>query len=155
MAGPRQSITVEGLRELLQSFEDLPKATSRNVLKRALTEAAQPIADRGESLAPRGATGKLADSYMVTTKLTGRQRGLHKKESPVEVYVGPTPHPKSVQTEFGNAHQAAHPHLRPAWDQEHMATLNRIAQDVAEQIEKARQRMARKAARQLAKLRGV
>ena len=153
MAKNKFTVKVEGLRELETALKELPKATSRNVLSRTLRAAAQPIADRGESLAPVGATGKLADSYSVSIKLNKRQRKLNKKESPVEIYVGPTQHAKSVQTEFGNAHQSAHPHLRPAWDAEMKPTLERIRVELAQQIEKARQRLARKAAREAAKLR--
>jgi hypothetical protein len=144
---------LEGLKELDEALKELPKATARNVLLRTLKEQGQPIADAGEANAPR-LSGKLADSYTVGTKLSRRQKGLHKKESMVEVFVGPTPHPKSVQTEFGNSHQAPHPHLRPAWDGNVMRVLDGIKTSLAEQIEKARARLARKAARELAKMKG-
>lgn len=149
----KQTFRVEGLKELEEALKELPKATARNVLLRTLKEQGQPIADAGQSLAPRGATGKLAESYTVSTKLSKRQRTLNKKESDVEVYIGPTPHPKSVQTEFGNRHQAAHPHLRPAWDAGWRGVLEGITKSLAEQIEKARARLARKAEREAARLR--
>lgn len=147
----RQVLKVEGLKDLEDALKELPKATARNVLLRALKEQAAPIAQAGEANAPR-LTGGLAQSYVVGTKLSRRQRGLHKKESPVEIFVGPTPHPKSVQTEFGNAHQAPHPHLRPAWDAKVMSVLDGIKEALAGQIEKARARLARKAAREAAKM---
>jgi hypothetical protein len=147
----RQMFKIEGLKELDQALAELPKATARNVLLRTLKEQGQPIADAGEANAPR-LSGKLADSYTVGTKLSRRQKKLHKKESMVEVFMGPTPHPKSVQTEFGNAHQAPHPHLRPAWDGNVMRVLDGIKKSLADQIEKARARLARKAARDAAKM---
>jgi HK97 gp10 family phage protein len=147
----RQTFKIEGLKELDEALKELPKATARNVLLRTLKEQGQPIADAGEANAPR-LSGKLADSYTVGTKLSRRQKKQNKKESMVEVYVGPTPHAKSVQTEFGNAHQAAHPHLRPAWDGNVMRVLDGINRSLAEQIEKARARLARKAAREAAKM---
>jgi HK97 gp10 family phage protein len=147
----REVFRIEGLKELDQALTELPKATARNVLLRTLKEQGQPIADAGEAYAPRD-KGHLADSYTVGTKLSRRQKKLHKKESHVEVFIGPTPHPKSVQTEFGNAHQAPHPHLRPAWDGNVMKVLNGIKNSLAEQIEKARARLARKAAREAAKM---
>jgi hypothetical protein len=149
MAGVR--FRVEGLRELDQALQELPKATGRNVLLRTLKAQAQRIADAGEANAPRGATGRLAESYTVSTRLSRRQRKMNTKASHVEVYVGPSPHPKSIQTEFGNAHQAAHPHLRPAWDSNVMPTLADIEAELRQQIEKARARLARKAARLAAK----
>lgn len=147
----REFFKLEGLKELDQALTELPKATARNVLLRTLKEQGQPIADAGEANAPR-LSGKLADSYTVGTKLSRRQKKQNRKESAVEVYVGPTPHPKSVQTEFGNAHQAAHPHLRPAWDANVMRVLDGIKNALADQIEKARARLARKAAREAAKM---
>lgn len=151
MASRREFFKVEGLKDLDQALAELPKATARNVLLRTLKEQGQPIADAGEANAPRD-KGHLADSYTVGTKLSRRQKKQHKKESMVEVYVGPTPHPKSIQTEFGNAHQAPHPHLRPAWDGNVMRVLDGIRQSLADQIEKARARLARKAAREAAKM---
>lgn len=146
----RQHFEIEGLAELDEALRELPRATSRNVLLRTLKEQAQPIADEGSRLAPR-LTGKLAESYAVSSKLTKRQRVA--KGSDVEVYVGPTSHPKSIQTEFGNVHQAAHPHLRPAFDSNVHKVLDGIKKTLSDEIEKARQRLARKAERLAAKMR--
>lgn len=142
---------LDGLKELDDALTELPKATARNVLLRTLKEQGQPIAAAGEANAPRD-KGHLADSYTVGTKLSRRQKKLHKKESHVELFIGPTPHPKSVQTEFGNAHQSPHPHLRPAWDGNWKRVLEGIKDSLAAQIEKARARLARKAAREAAKM---
>jgi HK97 gp10 family phage protein len=147
----RESFRIEGLAELDESLAELPKATARNVLSRTLREQGKPIRDDGERNAPR-LTGGLQESYAVTTKLSSRQKSKNKKESMVEVYIGPGPSAKSIQTEFGNAHQAAHPHLRPAFDSNVQRVLTGIRDELADQIEKARARMARKAARILAKI---
>lgn len=149
---PKQTFHVEGLSELDQALTELPKATARNVLSRTLKQQGRRIADAGQANAPK-LTGKLAESYTVGTKLSRRQRKMNKKESAVEVYVGPTPHAKSIQTEFGNAHQAPQPHLRPAWDSNVQAVLDGIKTKLAEEIEKARARLARKAERLAAKMR--
>jgi len=149
---PRQSFAVEGLRQLQRALAELPKATARNVLLRTLKAEAQPIAAAEARLAPK-LTGKLAASPQVSTRLSKRQRRLHVKQSPVEVFVGPTSHPKSVQTEFGNARQAAQPHLRPAWDANVRGVLDGIRDRLAAEIEKARRRLARKAQRLAAKMR--
>jgi HK97 gp10 family phage protein len=143
--------SVEGLSELEEALLELPKATARNVLIRTLKDAGQVIADAESSYAPR-LTGKLALSPSVGTKLTKRQKSKFPKESDVEVYIGPTSHPKSIQTEFGNVHQAAHPHLRPAWDGNHRKVLDDIRDTLEKEIEKARERLARKAARLAAKI---
>lgn len=147
----KEFFKLEGLSDLDKALSELPKATARNVLLRTLKEQGQPIADDGEARAPK-LTGGLADSYTVSTKLSRRQKKRHKKESHVEVFIGPTPHAKSVQTEFGNAHQAPEPHLRPAWDANVTRVLEGITKSLADQIEKARARLARKAEREAAKL---
>lgn len=146
-----QNFRIEGLSELDDALKELPKATARNILLRTLKAEAQPIADAGAALAPR-LTGGLSESYTVSTKLSRRQKSQSKKESDVEVYIGPSPHPKSVQTEFGNSHQTPHPHLRPAWDGNVMGVLAGIRDRLAEEIAKAVARLAKKAAREAAKM---
>lgn len=147
----REFFKVEGLKELDAALKELPKSTARGVLRRTLTKEAQPIADAGEAYAPK-LSGELALSYAVGTKLSRRQKRLHKKQSDVEVFVGPTPHPKSVQTEFGNSHQAAQPHMRPAWDGNVMKVLSGIRDTLKGEIDKTVARIARKAERDAAKL---
>lgn len=147
----RVNFKLEGLKECEEALAELPKATTRNVLLRVLKAAGVFIRDAGEQLAPR-LKGGLKAGYTVSTKLSRTQKKKNKKESNVEVYVGPSPHAKSVQTEFGNAHQAAEPHLRPAFDGESDRSLKFIVEQLADEIERARKRLARKAERLAAKI---
>lgn len=144
---------VEGLRECEKALRDLGRVTARNVGRRVLTKAAEPIADAGRANAPLGPTGNLKASYGVGTKLTRRQAKLHRKQSPVEVFAGPND-PAAVQTEFGNEHQAAEPHLRPAWDANKGKSLDIISTELVTEIDKATARARRKAEREAAKLGG-
>lgn len=152
---PRQVFEIEGLsdldRALVELAEEFSPRNARNVLRGALKDGGQIIADAGERLAPK-LTGGLAQSYTVGGKLSRRQKKTHKKESDIETFVGPTPHPKSVQTEFGNAHQAAQPHLRPAWDGNVRAVLDLIVTRAKERLEQTRARLARKAERLAAQM---
>jgi len=147
----RQTFRIEGLAALDEALTELPKATARNVLLRTLKEQGKPIRDDGERNAPRD-KGGLQASYTIGTKLNRRQKSLNTKESMVEVYIGPGPSAKSIITEFGSAHQAAHPHLRPAFDSNVQKVLDGIKNELADQIEKTRARLARNAARILAKM---
>lgn len=147
----KQTFRIEGLAELDEALLELPKATARNILVRTLKTQGELIRADGERNAPKD-KGGLKQSYTVGTKLSKRQKSQNKKESMVEVYIGPGPHAKGVQTEFGNAHQAAHPHLRPAFDSNVQRVLAGIRDELADQIEKARVRLARKAARILAQI---
>ena len=147
----KQTFKIEGLKELDEALKELPKATSRNILRRTLIAQGEPIRADGERNAPKD-KGGLKASYTIGTKLSRRQKSQNKKESDVEIYIGPGPHAKGVQTEFGNAHQAPHPHLRPAFDANVKRVLDGIKNELADQIEKARERLARKAAKILAKM---
>ncbi len=153
----KQIFRLEGLKELdaalIEFADEWGPRKVKPLLTRVLKKEGQIIADAEGALAPK-LTGQLALSPVVSTKLSRRQKKLNKKESDVEVYVGPTPHPKSVQTEFGNAQQAAHPHLRPAWDGNVMKVLSGIKDRLADEIAKTSTRLARRAARIAAQIKG-
>lgn len=140
-------VKVEGLKDIDQALIDIGKpATSKNIARRALVEAATPI-DRGWRQRVRVDTGSLKDSGGIGTRLTRRQRAQHKKTAPVEIHVGPGPHPQAITEEFGTKDQAPHPSLRPAWD-EHSADLPKVIGDqLWFEIEHAAKRAARKSAR--------
>ncbi|CCE96155.1 hypothetical protein SFHH103_01658 [Sinorhizobium fredii HH103] len=149
----RTKVKIKGFKELDKALQDLKQVTAKGVARRVLTKAAEPIAEAGRANAPLGPTGNLKASYGVGPKLTGRQAKLHRKQSPVEVFAGPND-PAAVQTEFGNEHQAAEPHLRPAWDANKGRALDIVAKELGTEISKAAKRAVRKAAREAAKLGG-
>lgn len=140
---PRETFHIEGLKEIGDDLAELPRAVRRDVLVRVLTEQGEPIRAEGERLAPR-LTGALANSYTISQKLSPRQKSLNHKDSYVEVYIGPGAMAENIQTEFGNAHQAAEPHLRPAWDRNKLRVLNGITTTLGDAIAKERKRLARK-----------
>lgn len=148
----RQTVKVEGLRELERALKELPRATGKNVLRRALTKAGAPIEADAERLAPVR-TGHLVQSIGTGRKLTRRQRKQHRPESPVEVFVGAA-EPKAHLQEFGTGAGPAQPFLRPAFDSNKMRALDMVKTELATEIEKARARLARKAAREAAKMKG-
>tara|TARA_R100000049_G_C1899371_1_gene49895 strand:- start:490 stop:729 length:240 start_codon:yes stop_codon:yes gene_type:complete len=65
----------------------------------------------------------------------------------VEMFVGPGPDPAAWNQEFGNIHHDAQPFLRPAWDQDQRALLDRLKVELWADIEKALTRARRRAAR--------
>jgi HK97 gp10 family phage protein len=146
-----KTVTVEGLRELDAALGNLPKATGKNVLRRVLKKAGQPIAEEAEERAPV-LTGALQISIGVGTKLTKRQSKLHRKmfkddRASAEMFVGAGGLAQATQAEFGNEHQAAEPYMRPAWDGNKDEALDIIATDLGDEIMKAARRLAKKAAR--------
>lgn len=149
-----QTVRVEGLRQLQKSLKELPRATGKNALKRALMSAGKPIESSAKARAPR-LSGHLQRSVTTGTKLTQRQKKQHKKESAVEVFVGAGGLPQAHLQEFGTAEHGPQPFLRPAWDGNKMTALNLIKTDLAKEIEKARARLARKAERLAAKIKAT
>ncbi len=147
----KQTFKIEGLKELEEALKELPKATSRNVLIRALRRAAAPMAEDMMSRAPF-LRGQLQRSITTGTKLSRRQRSQHQKVSAVEIFVGAGALVQAITQEFGTVNHAAKPFARPAWDSNVRGAVNIIRDDVAEEIEKARQRLARKAERLAAKI---
>lgn len=145
MAGVK--IRVEGLKELEQALKQLPRANAKAVLRRTLKEAGEPIARAARAMAPK-LEMHLSESIDVSTKLSKRQAGLHKKQSPVEMFIGPGPDPAGHIQEFGSGPgDHAQPFMRPAWDGGKDQALETIANLTWIEIEKTAARLAKKASR--------
>jgi HK97 gp10 family phage protein len=141
------SVHVEGLKEMEQALKALPKANAKAVLRRTMKQAGEPVAKTARALAPH-LEGHLRESIDVSPTLSRRQATLHKRESPVEMYIGPGTNPAGHLQEFGSGPGGrAQPFLRPAWDQHKMAVLDTIANLTWVEIEKAAARLAKKAAK--------
>lgn len=139
-------VKIKGLKELDRALSELPRATAKNVGKRVLMEAGEPIARTARRLSPNPTTMHLYESIDVGTKLTSRQKGLNKKPSKdaVEVYVG-TNDPGAVAEEFGWEDGHAQPFMRPAWDAQKDMALTIVVNGLEVEIEKAAARARRKA----------
>lgn len=145
------SFKIEGLKELSDALtNEMPKATATNVQKRALKAAGDPMVNDAKRQAPFE-TGLLKRRINISTKLSPRQKGMHKKESKVEMFVGPPSMTRAIVAEFGSVNQSPHPFMRPAWDANKRTAFKNIREILAEEIEKARKRALRKTARLLAK----
>jgi HK97 gp10 family phage protein len=170
------SVRTEGFAELNRALEELGKvATQKASLRRAAIKALQPMADLAQSLAPRR-IGHLADSITVSTRAHGAtdagraafgaalQSGASRAEATqalrdarrsdagtVFVHMGPGRHPQAITQEFGTSFHPPQPFMRPAWDAEGMATLDRLATELWADIQRTAARQARRAARQAAR----
>jgi HK97 gp10 family phage protein len=168
------TVQTSGFAELERALADLGKlATQKAAARRALMKAAEPIADVAKRLAPVR-EGYLRDSIVVSTKVAGGDAGLRafgqtlaaggsrqdavsalrdarRAEASVVMYVGPGQHPQAIMQEFGTVHHAPQPFMRPAWDAEGRATLDRLAALMWAEIEKTARRNARRAARAAAR----
>lgn len=180
MAVFRQIREVEGLADLQHALEELPKATQRNVLRRILKAALEPMAEMAERLAPapkakltkaQEARPRLKRTFSISTKLSRRQKTVHRRwlaaqpeyrdrqgrasnaKGGVWIFMGPAPLGHTTEQEFGTAHHGPQPYMRPAWDARQGSALEAIGKGLGEEIEKARKRLARKAERLAAKIR--
>jgi hypothetical protein len=149
--------TIPGLAELDRALAELPKSIQKGVLRRVGLAALEPFVEKVRAMAPvdedptsspQRPPGTLRDSYHAGTKLNKAQARTARREgkSSVEVYAG-TNDPAGVQNEFGNDHQPAQPHARPAWDATQKQVLERLKTGLATEIEKARARLARRQSR--------
>lgn len=144
----KETVKIEGLREIDRALGQLPKSTGKAVLRKVLKDAGEPLASAARRNAPRD-EWHLYESIDVSTRLSRRQRAMHRKENKPtfqEMFVG-TNNPAGVQQEFGNDRHVAQPFMRPAWDAEKRNTLDLIVNSLWGEIEKAARRLAKKAAR--------
>jgi len=137
---------LEGLEQTLRNLEDMSKATNRNVIRRALKKAADPIAERAQQLAPRE-SGRLARSIGVSFTLSRSQRWRSRENASfAEIFIGTTSR-LGVPREFGSIRAPATPFMRPAWESMKNNALVTIKFELIKQVELAAARAARKAAR--------
>lgn len=172
----KTTFSVTGLRELDKALGDLTKATARNVLRRALTKAAQPIKESAEAKLPspgRTGVGNLRRSGIrITPKRPGGDVGkaafadalraggsradavsemrAARASDPAAfatIYIGPGRDPAAMMQEFGTVNHPPQPYMRPAFDAEAMTALKIIRTEIGTEIEKSAARAARKKAR--------
>lgn len=160
-----------GAEELEAALRTLPKNIGKAALKRALVNAAKPVAEDARRSAPVR-SGLVRDNITVSTKLSKRQARAFRKRGKGEVTAflgaapsrrahliefgtGPRAHRKSGESKSGKARtpgrstgQApAQPFMRPAWERGKQRILDDFSVALWKEIEKAVARQARKALR--------
>lgn len=148
------TVHVDGLDGILEALEEIPKiATEKNVVRRALVEAAEPIRATWAELAPYDATDQglhLRDSIIVSEKTSSKQGDASAPPGGVTVFVGPSaklPRHHGIFMEFGTFKDAPQPSGRPAFDAKKYETINLIGFFMWVQIDATAQRLSRRAAR--------
>lgn len=169
--GSKVTVKVEGLKELEEGLSELPKATGKNTIRRALTNAAQTMAQEATTLVPRrsgklqesiqvgkvkfssGSAGKAAFAAAMAAGATRKEAAQAAHEANIGsqeditsglVVFGPTRFYGAFQ-EFGTIHNPPHPFMRPAWDAGKATAAQTIRDELKSEIEKAAARIARKA----------
>jgi HK97 gp10 family phage protein len=144
-------VEFKGGKELEAALKQFgSNATKRNIAERALKLAAQPIRDEWERLAPED-EGDLKSAIKIGRAIKVFQKGS--RGDIVQTFVGVDEaidkrlHIYAEVVEFGNDRQPPQPSGRPAWESQKTVALDRLADDLKIEIEKAAKRSARKAAK--------
>lgn len=168
----KMSVSISGLAELDRALGQLPKATARNVMRRTLLKAGEPIANEAKRLAPVD-QGDLRDSIMVLPRLKNKvgsaeyaaamRAGLGKQAAvaalrgarraansggfSAQMFVGPATGKGVIRyahmIEFGTVKMAPQPFMRPAWDATQRVALDIIKRELGSQIIMAARRVGR------------
>lgn len=149
----RTIVKFEGGKELEKALAELPRATAKNVARRALMKAADPIDDQASANSPE-MSGKLERSVITGTRLTRRQRSggarlqsdgsfRAQSKSYVEMHVG-TALSRGIFTEFGTFKDRAQMWFTRAWEATKNRSLGIIKTDLGPEIEKAAARLRKK-----------
>jgi len=160
------SLKLTGIDNIQDMLAELPKATNKNVVRRAMMDAAEPMAEHAADLAPV-LGGDLSEGITVTTQIVKSQADDTRRPGKDEVraFVGANyrpgtdgyaPHAHLV--EFGTGERQhksgksvgqmpAQPFMRPAFDGGKDTFISRFSTALLEQVNKAVARFRRKKAR--------
>ena len=150
----KASFSVDGLRDIDNALADLPRATSKAVMRRALRKQLEPVAQTANDLW----AGADDSAFAVSEKLDRRQPRWEASPTEVVMHVGSTraaPHAHLI--EFGTEpryHEsgkfvgavAPDPSLGPAWETHHRSVIAGIAEELGRELAAT---MARRAKRGL------
>jgi HK97 gp10 family phage protein len=161
-------VSTSGFRDLERALAELPKATARNVLRRTLTKAGEPIAEKARQLVPVD-SAQLKNSIAVSAKVKNKvgnaeysaamRAGLGKAAAAqamrdarrgaggsfAEMYVGPAARAGFYGhlVEFGTSKMPAQPFMRPAWDAMQNTALVIMRAELGNEIIAAARRIAK------------
>lgn len=158
-------VNLKGFRELEEALVELEQVTGkttagRNALRRAATTAMEPLRLRMAQNAPfdpddRDGDGQHLRDTMRTQPTKAKRRPGQKKfdrASNVEVMTGPAPVGKRARgnagwQERGTVNMPPKGYITAAADAEGQGVVDKVTDLLAVEIEKAKQRIARKAAK--------
>lgn len=152
----RTTVKLSGFRELEKSLGELSRAAGSGALRRAGMKAMKPMADLASRLAPDDNTTPPVDlhtSVGVSARARTGKGGMQdiEKGNRVNVHVGPAfdleRYARAVVMEFGSYKDAPQPYMRPAFDQDGAAAIERLKPLLRAEIDRAVARAARRAAR--------
>jgi HK97 gp10 family phage protein len=160
----KTSVKMEGLQQLGEALKEFEVATQAKVLRAALRSAVQPIAEEARRIVKRGDSPDglhLADAIAVSApKPTGTRgavagvkmlsKNVELADEELEGMFGHglrfrLPGWRWHMQEFGTAHHAAKPFLRPAFDSKAAEAVRVFADALRDRIERIKKRLAKRA----------
>lgn len=132
-------VKIEGLKELDKQLGRLAVSTGKGAVRRALKKGGEPLARKARRLVPTR-NYDLQESIDVSSSAKPAAR----KQSAVEMYVGPGRHPQAITQEFGTWFHAPQAYMRPAWDQTQKQVLDEVSFSLFEEINKSVSRAAKR-----------
>ncbi len=151
----RGTVKTTGFKELNQALAELKTSTGTGVLRRSGLKAMQPMADLAARLAPNDPKTPpldLATSIIVSAKARTGRSGLEDIErgTRANIHMGPAfdlpRYPRAVVMEFGSFKDQPQPYMRPAFEQDGAAVVDRPAPLLRAEIDKTVARAAARAA---------
>jgi HK97 gp10 family phage protein len=168
------TMTIAGAKELDAALAEFSKATARNILQRTLLKAADPILETAQALAPvrtgvlkskirkdtrkpKGHASKAAFAEAMAAGASKAEAAAYQRavnaqngQTFAEVFVGVEERvAQAWPQEIGTVNHAPHPYIRPAIEQRAEDAQRIIETELSGEIERARQRAARKALKTL------
>lgn len=150
-------LELEGFEELDNALSELSQSQGKAVVRRSLNALGQPIADDAAEMAPidmdRDYGEHLYETISVSTRLDPKAKKTQRRIDGVDrgavmMHVGPGPKAfHAFLQEYGTAHHAPQPFMRPAWDKHRDTLIPRLKELLWENIERRLRLNAKKADR--------
>lgn len=147
-------VKITGFRELERALaEELPKATAKAVLRRTAVKSMERVRTGMEERAP-DLKGKLSGGMKTKPAKAQRVPGTKRytRQNGVSYNTGPTTARQEggnpAWQEYGTVNMPAQPYARPTADAEGMNVIGEVKDELTRQIDAAKKRIARKAARE-------
>jgi len=157
VTGEYFGFSIEGLKELNDALEELPKSLRKTPLRNTLKKATKPVYDRALDEIPVE-SGYLKEHMVVSPRLKASQRRKTRRfKDEVEVFVGNNaPHAHLI--EFGTKERfrksggstgqmTPNPFMTRAWDASKHDCLQIIIKELRTEIAKAAERLRRRRAK--------
>jgi HK97 gp10 family phage protein len=125
---------VRGAEQLRANLLAFPKELAAKALGQALAKGAVPFRESAQARAPRGLTGKLAAAIAIARD---RKPYFSKMDARYVVFVkykGEDAAPYWRYVEFGTAHSAPQPYMRPAFETQKENALQIIFQSLSDAV---------------------